>query len=58
MQGFDSSKDPETDKYYLINNLTGESRQITKNGDYIKKFHLGLTGKANYAERVAVANGV
>ncbi|CAD8127366.1 unnamed protein product [Paramecium sonneborni] len=51
------SKDMETDKYYLIDNVTAEVKQINKNGDYIKKFNIELTGKANYSERVAKAQG-
>jgi len=49
------SKDMETDKYFLIDNVTAEVKQINKNGDYIKKFNIELTGKANYSERVAKA---
>lgn len=48
-----NSKDLETDKYYLIDNVTAEVKQINKNGDYIKKFNIDLTGKANYSERMA-----
>ncbi|CAD8211918.1 unnamed protein product [Paramecium pentaurelia] len=51
------SKDMETDKYFLIDNVTAEVKQINKNGDYIKKFNIELTGKANYSERVAKAQG-
>lgn len=46
------SKDLETDKYYLIDNVTAEVKQINKNGDYIKKFNIDLTGKATYSERI------
>lgn len=49
------SKDMETDKYFLIDNVTAEVKQINKNGEYIKKFNIELTGKANYSERVAKA---
>lgn len=53
-----SSKEMETDKYFLIDNVTAEVKQINKNGDYIKKFNIELTGKASYSERVEKANGV
>ena len=31
---------------------------MSKNGDYIKRFHIELTGQANYQERVEKAQGV
>jgi hypothetical protein len=42
----------ETGKYYLLENHTGLTKAVFKNGEYIKKFHLSMTGKANYDERV------
>ena len=50
--------DDEKDKYYLINNETGQSVQVHKTGDFIKEFDASLTGTVDYNQRVLKAQNV
>ncbi|CAD8077391.1 unnamed protein product [Paramecium sonneborni] len=42
----------ETDKFFLINNKNGTTQEITKTGDFIKKFSLDYTGKVGFKNRI------
>ena len=42
----------------MVENETGITKHINKNGEYIKKFNVELTGRVNHDERVALAKGV
>lgn len=48
----------DTDKYYLINNVTGVKTRVNKTGEYIKRFNVLMTGRVGYDERVRLAAGV
>lgn len=50
--------DEEKDKYYLINNATGQMLRVHKTGDFIKEFDASLTGAVDYNERVGRAQKV
>ncbi|CAD8159619.1 unnamed protein product [Paramecium pentaurelia] len=45
-------KDYETGKFFLINNMNGATQEITKTGEFIKKFSLDYTGKLGFKSRI------
>ena len=47
-----------TNKYYKINNVTGETLQIHNTGDFIKRFNPSLTGAVGFKDRIKLAGDV
>ena len=42
----------------MINNETGETKEVTKTGEYIKKFDVNLTGRKKFHERLEYSKEV